>query len=85
MPHKSTRDWMAKRDGADEELYEEYGEPLEGDHAGEFVAISDNGQTIIGEDMEQVAFQAIDDFGSGNFALRKIGSPALGKWLEIAA
>ena len=84
MSHKSTKDWMAKRDSADEDLYEQYGEPLEEDHEGEFVAISDDGQTIIGDNMDQVIFQAIDDFGSGNFALRKIGSPALGKWLQIA-
>jgi len=85
MPHKDTKAWIERRDGADDDLYDRYGKPFEEDHAGEFVAISDEGQTITGDDIDQVVFQAIGEFGSGNFAVRKIGYPALGKWLEIAA
>ena len=85
MPHKSTKAWIVKRNKVDDDLYDEYGKPLEVEHKGEFIAISDDGQTIVGDDMDQVAFQAIEDFGSGNFALRKIGHVVLGKWLQIAA
>ena len=85
MPHKSTKAWIVKRNKVDDDLYDEYGKPLEVEHKGEFIAISDDGQTIVGDDMDQVAFQAIEEFGSGNFALRKIGHVVLGKWLQIAA
>ena len=81
MPHEDTKAWVLKRDRVDGDLYDEYGKPLEETHAGRFIAISDDGRTIIGEDMDQIVLRAINDFGSGNFAFRKIGAPALGKWL----
>jgi len=40
--------WVARRAREDERLYERYGRPLDPDHRGEFVAISDDGRIIIG-------------------------------------
>jgi len=64
----------------DDLLYQQYGEPLEEEHEGEYVAISTEGKTITGNDDIEVARKAIDQFGSGNFTLRRIGEPSLGKW-----
>jgi hypothetical protein len=54
-------------------LYERYGKPLEQEHYGEYVAISQDGQVIAGADDVAVLDQAIQTFGSGNFILRRIG------------
>lgn len=73
---EEVRAWMAERSRKDEELYERYGRPLEADHAGEFVAISDNGEIILGTDKLALANEAALRFGDGNFAFRKIGARA---------
>jgi len=65
---------------ADDLLYERFGRRLEDDHSGEFVAISLEGETIVGADDIAVLQQALHRFGSGNFAFRRIGEAALGKW-----
>jgi len=64
-------------------LYKQYGKPLEEKHDGEYIAISPEGETIIGEDDIKVAQEAVEEFGSGNFALRKIGASTLGKWRKF--
>jgi hypothetical protein len=71
---------MAQRERADDELYERYGRPLEPEHAGEFVAISDDGRTIVGTDHLAVATKAVEQFGAGTFALRRIGAEAEINW-----
>ena len=60
-------------------LYEQYGKPLEGDHLGEFVAISRDGRTLLGTSAGQVGRQAKEAFGPGNFVF-KIGPRVVGKW-----
>jgi hypothetical protein len=72
--------WVSERVAADDRLYERYGRPLEAHHRGEFVAIGDDGQTILGLDELEVSKQAIERFGSGRFALRRIGADAEGRW-----
>ena len=64
----------------DEELYAAFGKPLEAEHAGEFVAIARDGRLILDSDQLQALKRAIAEFGSGNFAFRKIGYRALGRW-----
>jgi len=64
----------------DNRLYARDGRPLEGDHPGEFVALSLEGETIVGADDIAVLQQTLHRFGSGNFAFRRIGELALGKW-----
>ena len=72
--------WVQRRAEQDDRLYERYGKPLEADHKGEFVAISDDGQIILGPDELTVSTRAIEQFGSGAFALRRIGADAELRW-----
>jgi hypothetical protein len=58
-------------------LYAEHGKPLEGQHWGMFLAVSPDGQTIIGEDLEAVSQEAARTFGRGSI-LFKIGEVAVG-------
>ena len=68
----------------DRQLYERYGKPLEKGHKGEYVAISPEGQTIVGPRAAEVLDQAVDAFGSGNFALKRVGYRAFGRWLTFS-
>ncbi len=62
-----------------DDLYERYAKPLEAEHTGKFVAVSPEGQTIVGETMGEVARQATAAFGRGIF-LFKVGQRAVGRW-----
>lgn len=48
-------DWVARRAQQDDVLYGRYGRPLEAEHAGEFVAISQGGEVVLGTDELAVA------------------------------
>jgi len=61
------------------ELYQRYGKPFEADHKGEYLAVSRKGDTILGSTLLDVAKQATDKFGPGNFVYR-VGESAVGKW-----
>lgn len=76
----AVKEWMARRAAADGCLYERYGRALEAQHAGEFVAIGDNGHMITGADEISVATQAVEQLGPGAFAFRRIGSDAEVRW-----
>ncbi|MGH2559622.1 MAG: hypothetical protein ACRDJH_11200 [Thermomicrobiales bacterium] len=73
---REIKEQIAERAQKDEELYEQYGRSLEAEHAGKFVAIGDDGQVILGTDYLAVSDQAVERYGAGNFALRKIGADA---------
>jgi hypothetical protein len=60
-------------------LYEQYGKPLEREHTGEYVVISNSGKTIVGKSLTEVVIQSIEQFGKGNFVF-KIGSRAVGSF-----
>ena len=60
-------------------LYNQYGKSLEQDHWGEFVAISQDGRTLVGTDLMDVSEQALSKFGKGSFVF-KVGEKAVGKW-----
>ena len=64
----------------DDALYGNYGKPFEAEHWGEFIAISCDGQTVVSENDIEVLRIALERFGSGNFAFRRIGFRTLGKW-----
>jgi protein tyrosine phosphatase (PTP) superfamily phosphohydrolase (DUF442 family) len=64
----------------DEKLYNTFGRVLEAEHAGEFVAIARDGRLILDSDQVRTLEKAIAEFGSGNFAFRKVGYRALGRW-----
>ena len=61
-----------------DELYEQYGRPLEAEHWGEFLVISAEGETLIGSTMGGVAKLAAERFGSGTF-MYKVGERAVGR------
>jgi len=61
------------------ELYQRYGKPLEADHKGEYLAVSPKGDTVLGTTLREVAQEATDKFGPGNFVY-KVGEAAVGKW-----
>ncbi len=78
-------EWASARIKEDDRLYELYGKALEDHHYGEFVAIGPDGQTILGEDDALILQQAIEKFGSGNFAFTRVGDRTLGRWLALLA
>ena len=61
-------------------LYEQYGKPLEAQHRGEYLAVSPQGDILIGPDLDELIDKAIEQLGSGTFIF-KIGAVAVGKWL----
>ncbi|MFN3763245.1 MAG: hypothetical protein ACK4WK_08615 [Anaerolineae bacterium] len=67
----------------DDQLYERFGKPLEATRRGQFVAISLQGETIVGPNDLEVLQQALARFGRGNFAFRRIGYRPLGKWRKV--
>jgi hypothetical protein len=60
-------------------LYEQYGKPLEAEHTGEYVVISDSGKTIVGKTLAEAMSNAIETFGKGHFVF-KIGSRVVGSF-----
>ena len=71
---------LQQRANEDEELYDRFAKSLETDHDGEYVAIARDGRLIVDREQLRALDRAIEQFGSGNFAFRKIGSRALGRW-----
>jgi hypothetical protein len=69
---------LTDRDRQDELLYDRFGRQLESEHTGEFIAISDDGQLILGADELTLTQLAVARFGAGHYALRKIGAVAEG-------
>lgn len=62
------------------ELYDRYAKPLEGDHWGEYIAITPQGRTIIEADLSRLQREAPDKLGPEH-CLFKIGPRAVHKWL----
>jgi hypothetical protein len=60
-------------------LYEQYGRPLEAEHWGEFVAIAQDGRTLLGSSLWDLTDQAIEELGPG-FVMFKVGEKAVGTW-----
>ena len=77
---------MSTRDGTDtdemdrlmDQLYEQYGMPLEAEHWGQFLVIAPDGRTMLGPDMAELARRALDEFGRGVF-LYKVGEREVGR------
>ena len=76
--------WLSNNATARIRLYKKYGKPLEAEHTGEFIAIGYDGRTILGTDGGQLLRQAVQDLGSGNFVLARVGHPTYGKWLKLS-
>jgi len=56
-----------------DQLYQHYGKALEKDHYGKYVAIAADGRVIVSKDDIEVVSRAINEFGSGNFVLCRVG------------
>jgi hypothetical protein len=61
-------------------LYEQYAKPLEKTHRGKYIAISQDGKTLIADTVFDLMQRAKTTLGPGNFIF-KIGERAVGKWL----
>jgi hypothetical protein len=59
-------------------LYQQYVQPLEPDHKGQYVAVSFDGKTIIGADLLDVSKQAGATFGPQNIVF-KVGDKVVGR------
>ena len=81
MPINS--EWTAQKDAERRRLYEKYGKPLEANHAGEFIAISMDGEILLGEHEGKLFYQALSAFGRGGFALTKVGCEAMDEWSTV--
>lgn len=79
------QEWLENKATEQERLYEQYGKPLENKHMGEYVAISLDGQTILGQRIGELLREAIHSFGSGNFAIARVGHDTVERWRQIAA
>ena len=73
----------AWRSQEDARLYEQHGKPLEKEHKGEIVAIGPDGETILARRSGEVLRQAVNAFGSGNFALRRVGYDYVERWVTL--
>ncbi|MCG3776225.1 MAG: hypothetical protein JW395_3077 [Nitrospira sp.] len=71
---ENQKDLLEKADA----LYQKYGKPLEAEHFGEFVAISDDGQTVLGKTMLEAMQRARAAFGAGGHVF-KVGPMAVGQ------
>lgn len=60
-------------------LYERYGKPLEAEHAGEFVAITPDGRTLVAPTLDAAMVNGAAQFGPGNFVF-KVEDLVVGKW-----
>ncbi len=60
-------------------LYEQFGAPLEAEHYGSYVAITEDGRTLLGDSLGETAHRAASEFGPGSF-LFKVGERSAGRW-----
>ena len=65
-----------------EAIYDRYVRQLKQEHWGKFVAVSLDGRVLLGNDREEVANEALRQFGSGNFVMMRVGLKAVGKIRE---
>ena len=61
-------------------MYNQFGKPLEETHKGKYIAISPNGNTLLGDVLIDLMEQAKATLGPGNYIF-KIGERSVGKWL----
>ena len=62
-----------------EAIYDRYVRPLKQEHWSKFVAVSLDGRVLLGNDREEVANEALRQFGSGNFVMMRVGLKVVGK------
>ena len=65
-----------------DQLYEQYGKPLEAEHWGKYLAVHPDGQYVLDADREAAHNRALDELGKGYF-LFKVGPKAVIRWRGI--
>ena len=63
-------------------LYNKFGKPMEKDHWGEYIAISNDGKFVLGSNLLRVMKKSLADLGPGSH-LFKVGEKSVFKWLRI--
>lgn len=61
-----------------DDLYDRFGTPLEAEHYGEYVAITEDGRTLVGPSPQEVMRQAVRAFGAGSYVF-KLGERVVGR------
>lgn len=61
------------------DLYQRYVKPLEKDHEGEYIAVSEDGQIVLASTLPELLDKAEQDLPPGNF-LFKVGDIAIDTW-----
>lgn len=74
---------LTAQQAAERRLYAKYGKPLEANHAGEFVAISWDGEMLLGKRDGETLRRAIDEFGRGNFMMARVGYDVMHEWVTV--
>ncbi len=76
----AVEEWLRQRAAEDDRLHGQFAAPLESTHAGQYAAIGPTGEVVVGPDNVVVLDAALSKFVPGNFAFRRIGQKALGRW-----
>ena len=76
-------EWMERKLAEQCRLYDQYGRLLEKEHTGEFVAISLDGDIILGHREGEILKRSLDTFGRDNFAMARVGHKAMVEWLSL--
>ena len=71
---------LAQRSNEKQILYEQYGKPFGGVYSGMYLAIAEDGQTILGTKIGELIQQAEEKFGSEQYGLFRVGHPTLETW-----
>ena len=80
---KNQQSWIEQKLAEERRLYNLYAKHLEPEHNGEFVAISLDGETILGKREGKVLKRAVETFGRGKFALARVGQEAVHDWIRL--
>jgi hypothetical protein len=62
-----------------DQLYERYGKPLEKDHWGEFLAVTEDGRKLLADDYLQAAERGEQQFAPSLVYLFRVGEVAVGR------
>jgi hypothetical protein len=63
-----------------EKLYQQYAKPLEKEHAGKYVAVSQEGKVVLAPTLDEVLEHSLAELGEGSFVFKLGGDGAVGKW-----
>ena len=79
----NNQQWISDQLAEEQRLYEQYAKYLEPEHNGKFVAISFDGEIIVGKRDGEVLKRAVDAFGRGNFAMARVGHEVIHDWSTV--